>query len=214
MPFQILGDPHPWPNDPNTSVKQCALLIIDMQHDYCSPGYYMDKAGYDVNQLRKPITSIQEVLSVARKNGMSVIYTRQGRAGNPDQDGERTSSFPQTALRGEKGWEIVPEVAPQESETIIEKTTCSAFVSGELQRLLEERRINHLVFCGNTIDVCVHSTLRSAIDLGYECLLLSDCCGAVNDELHKWSIESVKVENGVFGTVATSRDFVRAFEGR
>ena len=58
--------------------------------------------------------------------------------------------------------------------------------------------------------MCVHSTLRAAVDLGYECLLLADCCGAVNDGLHRWAIESVKVENGVFGTVANSRTFIQS----
>jgi nicotinamidase-related amidase len=56
----------------------------------------------------------------------------------------------------------------------------------------------------------VHSTLRAAVDLDYECLLLGDCCGAVNDGLHTWAIESVKIENGVFGTVADAEAFVNA----
>ena len=94
---------------------------------------------------------------------------------------------------------------------VIEKSTCSAFVSGELDRILRSKGVRHLAFCGNTIDVCVHSTLRAAVDLDYECLLLADCCGAVNDGLHTWAIESVKIENGVFGTVATAEAFVNAF---
>jgi nicotinamidase-related amidase len=52
--------------------------------------------------------------------------------------------------------------------------------------------------------------LRAAVDLGYECLLLADCCGAVNDGLHRWAVESVKIENGVFGTVADGDVFVDA----
>jgi len=71
--------------------------------------------------------------------------------------------------------------------------------------------VTYLAFCGNTIDVCVHSTLRAAVDLDYECLLLGDCCGAVDDGLHTWAIESVKIENGVFGTGATAEAFVSAF---
>jgi len=77
---------------------------------------------------------------------------------------------------------------------------------------LKTQKINYLVFCGNTIDCCVHSTLRSANDLGYKCLLLQDCCGAVNDNLFKWSIESVVIENGVFGAVTDSTSFIKGIK--
>jgi nicotinamidase-related amidase len=99
---------------------------------------------------------------------------------------------------------------PDIEDMVIEKSTCSAFASGELDRILHRKTIRHLAICGNTIDVCVHSTLRAAVDLAYECLLLGDCCGAVNDGLHTWAIASVKIENGVFGTVANAEAFVHA----
>jgi nicotinamidase-related amidase len=138
---------------------------------------------------------------------MPVVYTRHGRIPAPHA---APATSPRTAARGEPGWQIVPELTPNAAEPVIEKTTCNAFVSGELEHLLRARGIRHLAICGNTIDVCVHSTLRAAVDLDYECLLLGDCCAAVNDGLHAWAIESVKVENGVFGTVATAEAFVHA----
>lgn len=206
------GDPHRWPRDGTTPASACAVLVIDMQHDYCSPGYYIDNAGYDTARLSKPIGSIRRVLVAARRNGLAVLYTRHGR---PDADTAGThpsgaTPFPLTAARGQPGWQIVPELAPKPADRVIEKSTCNAFFSGELDRLLRNQGIRHLAICGNTIDVCVHSTLRAAVDLGYECLLLADCCGAVNDELHRWAIESVKVENGVFGTVADSGTFIQS----
>lgn len=204
MPFQVLGDPHPWPMAGPLPITACALVVVDMQHDYCSPGYYIHQAGYDTQRLSEPIDRIQRVLTAARRHGLPVIYTRHGRA--PD----RTPTGLTTAARGEPGWHIVPALSPLETETIIEKSTCSAFVSGELHRHLQARGIRHLAFCGNTIDVCVHSTLRSAVDLDYECLLLADCCGAVNDGLHAWAVESVKIEQGVFGTVANAAAFIQA----
>lgn len=216
--IQIVAEPHIWPNK-KVSCSSCALFVIDMQHDYCSPGFYLDQAGYDLTSLRKPIRQIQQILPIARQNEIQVIYTQQGRqstkpeslnAINISQKGLKVQ-FPKTAIQGERGWEIIPELIPQKNDIVIEKTTCSAFVSGELHRILAKKYIKHLIFCGNTIDVCVHSTLRSAVDLDYDCLLLSDCCGAVNEFLHRWSIESVKVENGIFGSVANARDFIHAF---
>ena len=213
MFFQVAGDPHPWPLERQTPSTACAVLVVDMQHDYCSPGYYIHQAGYDTQRLSRPIPLIRQVLSVAHQNGVHVIYTRHGHV---TRDGSTLSqsSFPVTAASGEPGWQIVPALTPQPPDRIIEKSTCSAFVSGELDQMLRQMGIRHLAFCGNTIDVCVHSSLRSAVDLGYECLLLADCCGAVNDGLHRWALESVKIENGVFGTVANAADFISAFERR
>lgn len=205
MAFQIAGDPHPWPRDPATPLSACALVVVDMQHDYCSPGFYIDRAGYDTSRLSEPIPRIQRALAAARRAGMRVIYTRHGRL---------PGSASTTAAPGEPGWEIVHALRPEPMDSVIEKSTCSAFVSGELDRLLREKGIRNLALCGNTIDVCVHSTLRAAVDLGYECVLLGDCCGAVNAELHAWSIASVQIEDGVFGTVASADAFAGTLERR
>jgi nicotinamidase-related amidase len=215
MAFQVQGVPHAWPRDGSTPTTACAVIVVDMQHDYCSPGYYMDRAGYDTQRLSQPVERIQRVLSAARRSGLHVLYTRHGRAPDTDPAGithrERglvALVFPRTAAPGEPGWQIVPALLPHATDPVIEKTTCSAFASGELDRVLRSKGIRHLALCGNTIDVCVHSTLRAAVDLGYECLLLADCCGAVNDGLYTWAIESVKIENGVFGTVASAQAFI------
>jgi nicotinamidase-related amidase len=218
MHFQVPGDPHLWPRDAGMASSACAVIVVDMQEDYCSPGYYLDRAGYDTGRLREPVERIQRVLSAARRSGLHVIYTRHGRAPDSSRSekigDERVvtpAPGPRTAAQGEPGWQIVPELLPDAHDAVIEKSTCSAFVSGELDRILRSKGVRHLAFCGNTIDVCVHSTLRAAVDLDYECLLLGDCCGAVNDGLHTWAIASVKIEDGVFGTVATAEAFISAF---
>ena len=208
MTFQVPGEPHAWPQEGQTPPEACAVIVVDMQHDYCSPGYYIARAGYDTQRLSEPIARIELVLGAARRAGMPVIYTQHGHAAQGP--GEVVSGYPQTAARGEPGWEIVPALRPEAGDTIIQKATINAFCSGELDLRLRSRGVRCLALCGNTIDVCVHSTLRAAVDLGYECLLLADCCGAVNDGLHRWAAESVKVENGVFGTVANGEAFVRA----
>ena len=213
MDFQIAAEPYPWPPAAQTRPGDCALLVVDMQHDYCSPGFYIERAGYETAPLRAPIPHIARVLRAARRSGLHVVYTQHSRPAVPPETtpgaDSRGSAFPSPALPGETGWEIVPELKPQPRDIVIQKTAINAFFSGELQQLLDEDGIHSLAICGNTIDVCVHSTLRAAVDFGYGCVLLSDCCGAVDEGLHRWAIESVKVENGVFGAVATASSFVQ-----
>ena len=144
---------------------------------------------------------------------MTILFTRQYRPAGRDDD-QPGHSYPRLALMGEPGWEIIPDLAPAADEAVIDKIACSAFVSTNMQELLQGKNARTLVFCGNTIDVCVHSTLRSANDLGYQCITLGDCCGAVNDELHRWSLESIKVENGVFGQVMDSPEFIGLLEAQ
>jgi biuret amidohydrolase len=194
--------------DRQLAPSSTALVIVDMQHDFCSNGYYMDKAGYDIARLSRPISPIQEVLAAARRTGMNIVFTRQHRLPG-DREEKRDDSYPRISLKGEPGWEIIPELSPLEDEIVIDKIACSAFVSTGIHELLKGNEVQTLVLCGNTIDVCVHSTLRSANDLGYKCITLSDCCGAVNDDLHRWSLESIKVEGGVFGKVMSSQEFIR-----
>ena len=110
MYFQVPGDPHPWPRDGKTESSACALIVVDMQHDYCSPGYYIDQAGYDTQRLSEPIERIQGVLSVARQCSLHIIYTRHGHlldSGKSDINNEEQNlaapPFPRTAARGEPG---------------------------------------------------------------------------------------------------------------
>ncbi|MFA6518749.1 MAG: isochorismatase family cysteine hydrolase [Candidatus Shapirobacteria bacterium] len=201
--IKIKARPHNWPRSGTTGINEWALVVVDMQNDYCTRGCYMDKAGFNLEPLRKPIENISSVIKMARENGLEVIFTRHGEV--------NTEQLPSTASsKNTFCWEITEELKPTPAERVFDKSTTSAFVSSSIDQYLKQRGIKYLAFCGNTIDCCVHSTLRSANDLGYKCLLLEDCCGAINESLHKWSIESIIVENGVFGAVTNSSDFIKS----
>ena len=203
-----------------------ALIIIDMQRDFLDPRGYAGKAGLDVSRLRKIIPSVSRLLACARNLDMLVIHTREGHHPDlsdcPSAKLERSrvagaeigSAGPlgRLLIRGQADHDFIRELRPLLCEQIVDKPGYGAFHRTDLDQLLKALNIQHLLICGVTTEVCVHSTLREAVDRGYSCTLIADACGSAFPDLHAAALQMVAVEGGIFGNVADSSVVIAELE--
>jgi len=199
-----------------------ALLVIDMQRDFLLPEGYAAQAGLDIAPLVATIRPIEKLLAVGRKAGLLIVHTREGHVPDlsdcPPYKLERSrragaeigSKGPlgRLLIRGEVGHDFVEVLRPLEREIVIDKSGYSAFVHTGLQQMLTKRGIETLILTGVTTEVCVSSTLRTAIDLGYRCITVSDACASGDPDLHKAALAMIGVEGGIFGEIATTAEVI------
>lgn len=210
------------------SPARTALLVIDMQRDFLDLGGYAATTGMDISALRHPIQAVRRLLGVARRLGMLVVHTREGHrsdltdcppaklARSREAGAEIGSTGPlgRLLVRGQFGHDFIDELAPLPGEPVIDKPGYGAFHQTDLSQVLLNRGIEHLILTGVTTEVCVHSTLREAVDRGYRCALASDACGSAYPHLHTAALQMVAVEGGVFGRVADSATLITELESR
>lgn len=196
-----------------------ALIVIDMQKDFVAPGGMAEGQGEDLSLVREIIPRLQDLVSAARDAGVEVIHTREGFAADlsdlPAVRHDRGSvgtpgPLGRFLIRGEPGQDFIDELRPAASELVIDKPGYGAFFRSNLEERLKRTGITHLLLGGVTTQCCVQSTLREAVDRGFACLLLQDCCAAFDPQLHEATLATIQGEDHLFGWIADSPELIAA----
>ena len=207
---------------------ETALIIVDMQNAYASPGGYLDLAGFDISGAAPAIEKIGEAAAAARAAGMPVIFFQNGwdadylEAGGPGSPNWHKSNALKTMRRkpelqgkllAKGGWdyELVQALPPQPGDIVVAKPRYSAFFNTNLDSLLRARGIRSLIFTGIATNVCVESTLRDGFFLEYFGVVLHDATHhAGPDFIQQASLYNIEKFFGWVSSVEEFRDALKA----
>ncbi|MGH9267988.1 MAG: isochorismatase family cysteine hydrolase [Acidimicrobiales bacterium] len=182
--------PYPWPYDGPVPPGRLAVLVVAAQQGA-------------VNQLEPAgaLASIKRLLEAGRAAGVPAVFVRHG-ARHP----RSRAALPQ---RGSAGWELLAGL-PEPGDVVVDAAGIDGFYGSDLDRVLRDLGATHLALAGLGLETFVHSTLRTANDLGYECVLIEDSCVAADAGLADAASRIVGMSGGIFGAVATSDALVDA----
>jgi len=185
--------------------RHAALLIIDMQHDYCSPGGEAHKAGRPVERNLSIIPRLKSTLAAARDAGVLVVHGITSTLPHGLSDSavwleQRTRSKYATdrmCMEGSWGEQILPDLAARDGELVVKKYRYSCFEGTPLELLLRANGIQTLVISGVSTNTCVDSTLRNAFHRDFYVVVLGDCVASYSQELHKATLDEVPLRFGI-----------------
>lgn len=167
-----------------------ALVVIDLANDFVYPGGVIADAGGPAYQIlaQAIIPPLARLIAAARASGVPVVYATD--AHTPADTELR--KWPPHAMKGTKLAAIVPQLAPQPGDVVIEKRTYSPFASSDIDAQLRARGIERLFITGLHTDCCARHTSGDAFQQGYDLVWITDALAAFTEDAHRAGLEYVK----------------------
>jgi nicotinamidase-related amidase len=205
-------------------LTRCALIVVDMQNDFCHPDGWLASIGVDVAPARRPIEPLRRAVPRLRDAGAAIVWLNWGnrpdRANlppgvlhvyNPDGSSNgigapvRPGGSP-TLQAGSWSAAIVDELKPEPDDVRVDKYRMSGFFDTPLDSVLRNLAVTTLLFAGVNSDQCVLATLTDAACIGYDVVLLDDCAATTSPAYcHDATVYNVAT---CFGFVATSTELI------
>ena len=220
------------PDSITVDIARTAVIVVDMENDFCSKGGLMDKLGIDLSVVRSIIEPTKTFLTAARKANIPIIYLKMGFQPDLSDLGAKELAIRErfygivgdtvTSPNGDIGrlliretWntDIISEIKPQTNDIVIYKTRFSGFYETQLDSILKSKAIKFLIVIGCTTSVCVESTVRDAMFRDYFAIVLEDCTAEPDGiDLARSNYEaSLFIIQSELGWVSNSREFMKAF---
>lgn len=188
--------------------RQCLLLVVDVQNDFCHPDGSMSHAGQDLSMVNEMMPQMKLLLDGARRVGVPVVYTKAVHSPWTDSEAWRTRlhgvdlDMPRHCREGSWGAELF-ELEPLENERVLVKRRFSAFYCTDLDVMLRAKGVNSLIMAGVATNICVETTARDGFMRDYNIVFLSDCTAAYDREEHQGTLTNMAK---YFGVVAASTE--------
>ena len=187
--------------------SKTAILVVDVQNDFCEPAGSAGKGGKDTTAAKAMIPALQRFLAAARGHGTNVVFIQTIHEPSTDSDawvGRRVNPDAKNCLSGTWGAQFTG-IAPRESEPVVIKHRYSAFVNTRLDSVLRTLKVENIIVLGVATNVCVESTARHGFMLDYHTVFVSDCSAAYDRAAHEMTLLT---HQKYFGYVVTSKDII------
>ena len=220
----VTADPYPWPFNGDLRQENTALIVIDMQTDFCGFGGYVDRMGYDLSLTRAAISPLRPCWTQCAAMASTSFIPARATARTSPTCREQALAFAADRRRHRRSRTVRSHSRPRRARLGDHLRARSAPRRADHRQARQGLLLCHgsrvdaaasrhliLILTGITTDVCVHTTMREANDRGFECLILEDCSGATDRSNHEHAIKMVKMQGGVFGAVAASASLLALF---
>jgi ureidoacrylate peracid hydrolase len=199
--------------DKKAAPENAALIVVDVQNDFCANGGFFHKIGADMAAIQRKVPNLIRLIDKARAAGVLVVFIQAIYDPKDLSDAMRERNLRRRVemprcLTGSWGADFYG-VKPLPGEPVVIKHRYSGMINTELETVLKRHGIKSLLLTGVATDTCVESTGRDAYFVDYYVTMVEDCCGAFNEQDHKGALARFDRD---YGAIVTSRDVLATWE--